>query len=144
MRRNIGCHTNGDSRSSIHKKVRKSCRKYGRFFFCLIKVWCEIYGIFIDIRSQFHRNLTQSCLCVSHSCSAVAIHRSKVSMSINKWISRRPFLRHINQCTVDRTITMRVIFTHSITDNTGTFSMRLIRSIVKLNHRIENSSLNRL
>ena len=41
-------------------------------------------------------------------------------------------------------LSMRVIFTHGITDDTGTFSVWLIRTVVQFYHRIKDSSLHRL
>ncbi len=49
----------------------------------------------------------------------------------------------IKQGYVNRTVTMRVIFTHGITDDTRAFTVRLVRTVVQLDHRIKNTSLNR-
>ena len=38
---------------------------------------------------------------------------------------------------------MGMVFTHGITDDTRTFSVRLIRSVIQLDHGIEHTSLNR-
>ena len=64
-------------------------------------------------------------------------------MSVYQRVSGRPFLCHINQCTIDRAVTVRVIFTHRITDDTRTLSVRLVRTIVQLDHRVHDSSLYR-
>ena len=63
-------------------------------------------------------------------------------MTIYQWISGIPFLSQLNKCIIDRTITMWMIFTHSITNDTSTLTMWLIWSVVQLDHRIQNSSLN--
>ena len=141
--RNVCCHTNGNSRSSIYQKIRKTGWKYRRFFFCLIKVWYEIYGIFIDICQKLHRDFAEPCLCVSHGSSTVSIDRTKVSVAIYEWITGGPFLRHIYKGTINRAVTVRVIFTHGITDDTGTFSMWLVRSIIQFYHGVQNTSLYR-
>ena len=39
---------------------------------------------------------------------------------------------------------MRMILTHGITDDTGTFTMWLVRTVVQLDHGIQNTSLYRL
>ena len=54
VRRDIRCHTYGDTGCTVHQKVRESCRKYNRLFLRLIEVWHEVYRIFVDISSQFH------------------------------------------------------------------------------------------
>ena len=143
MRRNICSHTNRNTRSSVYKKVWITGRKYYRLTLSLIKVRLEVYGIFIDIRKHFHGNLAQTCLCISHRSRAVTIHRTKVSVTVYQWISRRPVLCHIYKSSIDRAVSMRVIFTHGITNDTGTFTMRLIRTVVQLYHGIQYPSLYR-
>ena len=142
--RNVGCHTYCNTGGSVNQKVGVTSRKYGGFLFGFIKVRYKVYGIFIDIRKHCHGNLGKSCFGVTHSSGAVAIHRTEVTVSVYKWITCRPFLCHVNKCSVNRGITVWVIFTHGITDDTGTFTMWLVRTIVQLDHGIENSSLYRL
>ena len=134
MRRDVGRHTYGDTRCSVDQKIRESGRKNCRFFLCLVKVRCKIYGIFIDVSSHLHGNLAQTCLCISHGSSAITVYRPKVPVSVNQRISRRPFLCQIYQCSINRAVAMRMIFTHCITNNTRTFTMRLVRSIIQLDH----------
>ena len=143
VRRNIRCHTNGDTGAAIYQNIGKTSRKNRRFFLSLIKVRHEINGILANIRQHLHGNTAQSCLGVSHRCGAVAVHGTEVSMSIYKRVTGRPFLSHINQCAVNGAVAVRVIFTHCITDDTGGFTVRLIRTVIQLNHRIKHSSLHR-
>ena len=87
MGRNIRCHTYGNSRGTVYKKIWIAGRKHYRLPFCFIKVRLEINCIFVDICQHFHGNLAETCLGVSHGSRAVAIHRTKVSMSVNQRIS---------------------------------------------------------
>jgi hypothetical protein len=65
-------------------------------------------------------------------------------MAVHQNMAHGPGLGHIYQRPVNGTVSMRMIFTHGITDDTGAFSVRFIRSVIQLNHGIENSSLHRL
>ena len=65
-------------------------------------------------------------------------------MSVYQTISHRPWLRHINKCSVNGTIAMRMIFTHRIADDTCTFSMWFIRTVIQFYHGKQNTSLYRL
>ena len=58
VRRNIGSHTYSNTGGTVYQKIGITGRQYRRLFFCFIKVWLEIYGIFIDIRQHFHGNFT--------------------------------------------------------------------------------------
>ena len=66
------------------------------------------------------------------------------AMTIYKRISGIPFLSQLNKSIIDRTVSVWMILTHSITDYTGTFSVGLIRGISQLRHGIKDTPLNRL
>ena len=144
VRRNICCHTDRNTCRSVYQKVRVARRKYGRFFFCFIKVRGKVNGIFVDVPNHLHGNFRKPCLCVSHGGSTVSIHRTKVTMSVDKWISGRPWLRHVDKCPVNGAVPMRMVFTHRIPDNTRTFTMWLVRCITQFDHGIQDTPLYRL
>ena len=144
VRRNICCHTDRNTCRSIYQQVWITGRKNGWFFFRLVKVWHEVYGIFVDIGKHSHGNLGKSCLCVTHGSSAISIHRTKVTMSVDKWISGRPRLCHVDKCPVNGAVPVRMVFTHRIPDNTRTFTMWLVRTIIQLYHGIQDTPLYRL
>ena len=144
VRRNVSSHTNGNTCGSIYQKVGETGRKNLWLSLGFIKVRLEINGIFVDVSKHLHGNLAETCLCISHSSGAVTIHRAKVSVSVNQRIAERPVLCHIYKCSVDRAVTMRVIFTHGITNDTGTLTMGLVRTVVQFNHRVQHSTLYRL
>ena len=60
----------------------------------------------------------------------VTVYGTEISVAVYKRIMHRPFLSHINQSSVNGTITMGMILTHCITDNTCTFTMRFVRSVI--------------
>ena len=130
MRWYIGCHTYGNTRGSVCQKVRIPGRQHSRLFLRTIKVRRKIYSILIDIRQHFHGNLAQSCLCITHGGSSVTVYGAEISMSVYQRIPGRPVLSHIYQCAVNRTVSMRMIFTHGITYDTGAFSVRLVRTVI--------------
>ena len=130
MGRNIGRHTDSDSGRSVYQKIWISGRKYGRLFFRLVEVRHKIHCVFADIRQHLHGNLTEPCLCITHSGSSVSIHRTKITVSVYKRITGGPFLSHIDKGSVNGTVSVRMIFTHGIADNTRTFSVGFIRSVI--------------
>ena len=144
MRRDIGRHTDRDTGRSVDQKVRVARGKNRRFLLRLIKVRDKIDRVFIDIGDHLRGDLRQARLCVSHSRGAVAVDRAEVAVSVDQRIARRPLLSHVDEGPVDGGVTVRVIFTHRITDDTGAFTMRLIRTVVQLDHGVQNAALNRL
>ena len=131
---NICRHSHCNSGSSVYQKIGISGGKYRGLFLRLVKVRHKFNGVLIDIRQHFHRNFAKSCLCVPHGCGTVTVYRTKISMAVYQWITGGPFLCHINQCTINRTVTVGMIFTHGITYDTCTFSMWFIRSVIQFDH----------
>ena len=144
MRRYIGSHTDSDTGSTVYQKIGITTGKNYRFLLCIIKVRNKINSVFCNISKKLHGNLRKSCFCVTHCSSTVTVHGTKVTMSVHQRISGRPVLRHIYESTINRTITVGMIFTHGIADNTCTFTMRLIRTVIQFYHRIKNTALYRL
>ena len=127
MCRNTRRHSDRDSLCTIHQKIRNTNRKHLRLFFCLVKVRSKVHNSFIQVRKEYL--LCQFCktsLRVTHRSSAVSLDRAKVSMSVHKNHSFFEFLRHYDQRFVDGTVSMRVVFTHRIPDDTRTFSIWFI------------------
>ena len=143
MRRNICRHTDRNTGSTVHKKIRITARQNNRLFFRIVKIRNKVHSIFVDIRKEFHRYFAEPCLGITHGSRTVTVYGTKITMSIDQWITSRPFLRHINERSINRTVSVRVIFTHCITDNTGTFSVRFIGTVVQFDHRIKNPALYR-
>ena len=144
VRRNIGRHTDSDSLGAVDHEIRKTGRKHRRLLLRLVKVRRKIYRVFINICRHLHGDLRQTCLRVTHGRCPVSVHGTEVAVSVHQRVSGRPFLGQINKSAVDGAVSVRVIFTHGIADDTGTFSVRLIRTVVQLNHGIKNPSLHRL
>ena len=62
-------------------------------------------------------------------------------MAVYQRVPGRPLLGHIYQSAVDGTVSVRVIFTHGIAHDTGGFPVRLIRSVVQLDHGVQDPPL---
>ena len=56
VRRDVRCHTDCDTGSTVYQKVRVAGRHNNRLFFGFIKVRGEVYGVFVDIRQHLHRD----------------------------------------------------------------------------------------
>ena len=65
-------------------------------------------------------------------------------MTIYEHLTHIPRLSHVDKRPVNRAVTMRMIFSHRIADDTRALLIRLIRTVVHLIHRVQNSSLYRL
>ena len=145
MRRDAGSHTNGYSICSVYKEVWNTHRKYYRLLLCFIKVRHKVHNVLIKI---FQKNLLgqllKTCLCVSHGCGSVSLNGTKVSMSVNQCTTFLKFLRHDYKSIINRTVTVRMIFTHGISYDTGTFTVRAVVTDAQLIHIVKGPALYRL
>ena len=144
MRRHIGCHPDGNSCCPVDQQIGNPRREHHRFLFRLIEVRNEINGVFVDIRQHLHGDSGQSGFRVTHRGRRVPVDRTEIAVSVHQRIMKRPVLRHIDQRAVNRRISVRMILTHRIADNTGALPVRLVRSVIELNHGPQHAALHRL
>ena len=118
MRRDIRCHTDGDTVATIDQQVRESRGKNDRFLQALVVVRLEINGLLIKVAQELHGRFVQASFGVAHSCSGVAVDRSKVAMAVNERNTHGKRLREAHHRIVDRQVTVRVVFADNVTDRT--------------------------
>ena len=143
MGRNIGSHTDRDAGRTVHQQVGIAAGKDRRLFLRFIEVGHKCHGVLVDIRQHLHGDFGQSRFGISHGRSAVSVHGTEVAVSVYQRIAHGPGLGHIDKGTVDRAVTMGMIFTHGIANDTGTFSVGLVRTVVQFAHGIKDPSLYR-
>ena len=144
MWRNGSCHTDSDPFRTVDQKIWHLYRQNNRLFFGFIKIRHEIHNIFIQIcQIGFLRHFLQTCLCISHGSGTIAFNGPKISMPVHKRQSLFEILCHDNQGIIDRRISMRMIFTHGISDNTRTLTIRFVISDSQFIHIIKCTALHR-
>ena len=145
MRWDAGSHTNGDSVGSVYQKVGDSYRKHYRFFLGLVEVRHKVHNVLIQI---FQKNLLGQLLkasfCVSHGCGSISLNRAEVSMSVYQCAALLEFLCHNYKGIINGAVSMRMIFTHGISNDTGTFTVRAVVADTELIHIVKGTALYRL
>ena len=144
MGRDIGRHTYSNTAGTIHQKVRDTGRQYRRFFFIFVIVRNEIDCVFFDIRQHFRCDLGHSGFGITAGSSAVAVDGTEVTMTIYQHIAHGEILRHTHHRLINGGITVRVIFTHGIADDTGGFTIALVGVQIHFVHGVQDTALNRL
>ena len=144
MRRDAGGHTNCDSLGSIDEKMGNSRRKDTWLFLRLIKVRHKIHNVFIKVCQQgFLADFLKTCFCISHCCGTISLDGTKISMAVNERQSFLEILAHHNQRFIDGAVSVGMVFTHGIADDTGTFTVGAVTADAQLMHIVESSSLYR-
>ena len=117
MGRNVRCHTYSDTRRTIHQKIWYLTWHYSWFHKGVIVVWYPIYGFLIEITDNISINFGHSRFGVTHSSGRITIKRTKVTLTVYKWIAKRKGLSHPNDGVIGSSITMWMVLTNNVTDN---------------------------
>ena len=124
MRRDAGRHTYRDSFGTIHQDIRNFDWKNRRFFLRLIKVRHKVDNILVKIpKKNFLCQFLQAGFRITHGCSTISLDGAEISMSVHQSPALFEVLCHNDQSIVNGTVPVRMIFTHCISDNTGTFTI---------------------
>ena len=142
--RDIGRHTDRDAGRAVDQEIGETAGQDGRLLLCLVKVGDKGDRILVDIGQHLHGDFGQTGLCVTHGRRAVSIHTAEVSVAVHQGVAHGPGLGHVDQGPVDGAVSVGVVFTHGITDDTGAFSVRFVWSVIELAHGVQDPALDRL
>ena len=86
--------------------------------------------------------MCEAGLGVTHGSRGIALDRAEVTLTIDKRFAHRPWLGHVHESGINGSITVRVILTHRLTNNTGTLQVSLrCRQGKVMVHRVEEATL---
>ena len=136
MRWNVGCHTDGDTGRTVHQQVRDFRWHNVRNAFRAVIVINEINRLFFQVSHQLMGNFRQTDFRITHCRGGVAVDRTKVTLTIYQHVTQREWLRHSDDSVVHRGITMGMVFTDYVTNDTGRFFVGFIPVIAQYVHGV--------
>ena len=140
VRGNIGCHTNGNTHRTVYQKIRETGRQNRRLLQAVIKVGHHRNNVLIEVAHHFVRNFIKARLGITVSSRAVTVNRTKVSVSLNQRITHREVLRHTYHCSVNGSVTVRVISTEHVTNGGCRLAEGFGMHQAVLVHRVKNTA----
>ncbi len=144
MRRDIGRHTDGDSRAAVDQQVGQPGRQHHRLLQAGVKVGHKVNRILVNIKQHLLRDGRQTCLGIAHRRRRVVVHTAEVALAVNQHVAHGEVLRHAHHGVVDRGVTVGVVFTQHLTDHPGALLVRAGVDQPQLAHGIENAPVHRL
>ena len=144
VRRNVGCHADGDAAGTVDQQVREPGRQGDRLLGAVVVVGLEIDGIAIDVLEQRVRRAGHAHLGVAHRRGRVAVHRAEVALAVDQQQAHREVLGHAHHGVVDRGVAVRVVLTHHVANHPRRFPVRPVRAVARLVHAIEDAPVHRL
>ena len=110
MRRDIGCHTNGNTRSTIDEERRNARGQNTGLGARVVVVRHHIHRLLLDVLHHHFSHDGELCLRITHGSRTVAVHRTEVTLTNDEGIAHCPRLGHTYQCTIYRAVAVGMVF----------------------------------
>ncbi len=143
MGRYVGGHADRDTGRAVDQQVGKLGWQNSRLQHLIIVVGSHVDGLFFQIVQKFVGQLAQTDLGVTHGGRTVAVHRTKVTLTVNQHVAQRKILGHTHDGVIGGGVAMRMVFTDNITDHTGRFFVGFIIVIAHVVHGVQAAAVNR-
>ena len=119
-------------------------RQHHRLDRGVVEVGDEIDGVFVDVRQQLFRELSEARFRVPVSCGGIAIHRAKVALAVDQRIAQAPRLRQAHHRVIYSTVAMRVVLLQTLADDAGALHVLAVVQHTHVVHRIQNATMHGL
>ena len=86
--RDVGGHTDRDALTAVDQQVGEAAGQHAGLLFGLVKVGVPVDGVLLDIGQHLHRHAAHAGLGVTVSSRGVAVHRTKVTLTIHQRIAQ--------------------------------------------------------
>ena len=144
VRRDIGCHADGDAVGAVDQQVGEFGRQNLGFVLAFVVVGLEFDGFLVDILQQHLRRLGQPDLSIAHRRGVIAVDRAEVALAVDQGHAQRERLRHAHHGVVNGGIAVRMVLTHDVADNARRFAVGLVGGVAGLMHSEQDAPMHRL
>ena len=117
MRRHVGGHSNGNTRSSIDQERRNPGWHNRRLLSGVVVVQLKINGFLVNVPHEFLGDFAHAHLGIPHCRGGIAVHGAKVSLAVHKHVAKAPFLGHAHNGIINCGVAVGVVLTHHLTNN---------------------------
>ena len=142
--RDVGGHTNSDALTAVDQQVRETAGQNAGLLLGLIKVGVPVDGILVDIGQHLHGHTAHAGLGVTVSSRGVAVHRTKVTLTIHQRIAQREVLCQTYHGIVDRCVAVGVVRAQHRTNGIGRFAVCMAGVVAALMHGVQDAAVDRL
>ncbi len=142
--RHVGGHTYGDAVGAVHQQQRRLGRQDSRLLERFVEIRLEIDGILIQVGQDFFGQLLEFGLGVSHGRHRVAVDGTEVALSVDKQVAQVPGLGQAGHRVVNAGVTVRVVFTEDVADDTGGLLHAAAVGDTQVAHSEEDAPVHRL
>ena len=123
MGRNVGGHTNRDTRCSVDHHIGHAGRQNPGLLDGIVEIQREVDRVVIDVGQQFFGYIGQPRFGVTHRCRRVAVDAAKVALSVDQWVAQGKWLGHAYQGVVHGGFSVRVELPQYFPGDTSAFTV---------------------
>ena len=143
VRRDVRRHADRDSRRAVDEQVGEPRRKHQRLGRRVVEVGSEIDGLLVDVGEHLLGELGEPCLGVPVGRRGIAVDGAEVALPVDERGAHVPFLREADEGVVDGGVAVRVVLLEDLADRTGAFGIPPVVQHALLEHRVQDSSMDR-
>ena len=142
--RDVGGHADRNALTAVDQQVGEAAGQHAGFLLGLVKVGVPVDGVLLDIGQHLHRHAAHAGLGVTVGSRGVAIHRTKVTLTIHQRIAQREILCQTDHGIVDRCVAVGMVGAQHRTNGVGGFAVGMAGVVAALVHGVQNAAVNRL
>ena len=139
----VCCHPNRDARRSVNQHIWNRRWQHHGLFQGPIEIARECHRIHVQLAQHLHGCVGQTRFGIAHRRWRISIDATEVPLPIHQHVAHRKVLCHARHCLVYSSVTMRVILTQHLTNDSSRFLVGRIRPDAHVVHRVENAPLHR-
>ena len=142
--RDVRRHPHRDARRPVEEQVRQPGGKDERLAQTAVVVVDEVDGLLLDVREHLVGDRHEPRLGVAHGCRRVAVDRAEVALAVDERVAQAEVLCQADERFVQGQVAMRVVLGHRLADHAGALAVRGRGAQAHVEHRVEDSPMDRL
>ena len=143
VRRNVGGHSDRDSRSPVQQEVGDAGRQDDRFAHRFVVVGLELDGVLVDVGQQLFGQPGHAHLGVPHGRRRVSVDRAEIALSVHQWLPHGEFLGEPHDRVVNGRLSVGMVLADDVADDPSRFLVGFVVDIPQLLHGKKHPAMNR-
>jgi len=139
--RDVGGHADCDTLTAVDQQVGEAAGQHAGLLLGLVKVGVPVDGVLLDIGQHFHRHAAHAGLGVTVGSRGVAVHRTKVTLTIHQRIAQREVLCQTDHGIIDRCVAVGMVRAQHRTNGVGGFAVGMAGVVAALVHGVQNAAV---
>ena len=145
MGRDAGGHAHRDPLRAVDQQVGDAHGEHAGFPFSFVKVGQKIHHVFVQVRQvDFLGDPHQPGFGVAHGRRSVPLDGAEVPVAVHQGLAPLELLGHDHQGFVDGAVSVGMVFTHGVADDTRAFPVWTVVADAQFVHIVQSPPLYRL